>query len=168
MISIEDALFCFLFNKLFNTTGLFVILLEFEFALGILGILYGKIECAGGFVDHFDENTFTMHCHNLGLLNSSVSSFLHHFKGAIDAEFVDDAHAFSRYSQTNETVLACNPKALLVEVDVKTSVGLVVGMRDVVPLHWLFTCYFTNLGHEYPSKVNLTSRAMDYTRRRIK
>ncbi|KEQ17700.1 hypothetical protein GZ78_08380 [Endozoicomonas numazuensis] len=68
-------------------------------------------------------------------------------QNGVDTFLVDDAHAFSGYTQANETLLALYPETLVVQIRHETTLGLVVRVGNVVPGNRALAGNLTNFGH---------------------
>ncbi|KPL63455.1 hypothetical protein AO065_01700 [Pseudomonas viridiflava] len=64
-----------------------------------------------------------------------------------NATLVDDTHAFSRYAQTNKTLLAFNPEAVMLQVWQETTTGFVVCVGNVIPGYRTLTGNLTDSRH---------------------
>jgi len=65
----------------------------------------------------------------------------------VDAQFVNDAHAFSGQAQFDEAFLRLDPKSVSVNIGREPALGLVVRVRNVISRHWFLTGDHTNPGH---------------------
>lgn len=54
----------FSFDKLFVLSGCFVILAQTQLFGSGFWVFYGYVECPGLFIDHLNQYSFSMHCHD--------------------------------------------------------------------------------------------------------
>jgi hypothetical protein len=67
---------------------------------------------------------------------------------AIDAQFVDDAHAFAGHAQAHEAFFRFNPKTVMVQVRQKTAFGAVFCVGYIISGDRTFTGDLTDSGHD--------------------
>jgi hypothetical protein len=65
----------------------------------------------------------------------------------VDTHFVDQTQSGRADAQAHPTVFALYPKAAVLQVRQKTTLGFVVGMRNIVPNHRAFARYLTDARH---------------------
>jgi len=66
---------------------------------------------------------------------------------AVDAAFVDDPQTLGGYAQTNPTVFAFNPEAVMVQIGHKTATRFVVGVRYIIAGGWAFARDLAHFRH---------------------
>src|SRR5687767_3568793 len=71
----------------------------------------------------------------------------------VDADLVDDAHAFARQAQLHEALFAFHPETMRVQVRVETALGAVFRVGNVVADQRGFAGNHTDSGHGEPRRA---------------
>src|SRR5204863_2282255 len=79
----------------------------------------------------------------------------------LDSELIDAAQPSGRYAQPHPAVLALDPEAPVVEIGLKGSDRLIVGVGHIVALHRLFAGDLTDAGHRNRSRQ--CAKGADFT-----
>src|SRR5690606_41001988 len=75
----------------------------------------------------------------------------------VDADLVDDAHAFAAQAQFHETLLGFHPETMRVQVRQEATLRVVVGVRYVVADLGRLAGHHTYSGHGIASNSNFSS-----------
>jgi hypothetical protein len=75
-------------------------------------------------------------------------------ENGIDAALVDNPHPMVRDAQTHPPVFAFHPKPVIVQIRVEQSLGLVVGVGNIVTHNTALAGDLTYSGHRADSYIN--------------
>src|SRR5690606_16751268 len=153
-------LFNFFMNRNFSQDG--VELLQLQSLCGVFSVLgrnvpgctwksTGFMLCA--FHDHLNSVTFLSHRSVIFLVqvilsDNNVTVFLCLFQYSTDTLLIDGSQCLGAHLQCNPSVFLGNVKALLVQVWIKLTLGLIIRMRNIISYPSPLTSYVTNFCHD--------------------
>src|SRR5690606_36994183 len=70
---------------------------------------------------------------------------------SIDAALIDNAHAFSRNTQGYKALFRFYPKTVIVQVRQKTTLGVVLCVRNIITSDWTLASHLTYFRHGFAS-----------------